>query len=77
MTILDAGFSIERLTLPNEDAAEHRRLYDEWMAAYPCRGPIERGFVQQAVVALMEKCRIERSPHHGADRAGADGRPGL
>jgi len=60
MTIPYAGFSIERLTLPNEDAAEHRRLYDEWMAAYPCRGPIERGFVQHAVVALLEKDRIER-----------------
>jgi hypothetical protein len=55
----DEGFSIERLTLPNEDAAGHRRLYDAWMAAYPCRGPIERGFVQQAVVARIEKGRIE------------------
>ena len=60
MTLPYAGFSIERLTLPNEDAAAHRRLYDEWMAAYPCRGPIERGFAEQAVVALLEKRRIER-----------------
>jgi len=53
-------FDRVRLTLPNEDAAEHRRLYDEWMAAYPCRGPIERGFAEQAVVALLDKRRIER-----------------
>jgi hypothetical protein len=30
------------------------------MAAYPCRGPIERGYIQHAVVALLEKDRIER-----------------
>jgi hypothetical protein len=55
----DKDFSIERLTLPNEDAAGYRRLYDAWMAAYPCQRPIERGFVQQAVVALIEKGRTE------------------
>jgi hypothetical protein len=60
MTVPYAGFSIEGLTLPNEDGAAHRRLYDTWMAAYPYSGPIERGFVQQAVVALIEKRRIER-----------------
>jgi hypothetical protein len=60
MTIPYSGFSIENLTLPHEDAAGHRRLYDEWMAAYPSRGPIDRGYAQHAVVALLEKNRIER-----------------
>ena len=60
MTLLNTSFYIERLTLPHEDAAAHRRLYEEWMAAYPCRGPIERGYIHQAVVALLEMDRIER-----------------
>jgi hypothetical protein len=60
MMISDSGFSIETLTLPHEDPAEHRRLYNEWITAYPSRDPIERGFVRQAVVAQMEKRRLER-----------------
>jgi hypothetical protein len=60
MTVAHTGFSLETLTLPHEDSAEHRRLHDEWMTAYPCRGPIERGFLQQAVVARIEKRRVER-----------------
>ncbi len=57
----DEGFSIERLALTDEDAAEYRRLYSEWMTAYPCRGPIERGFLQQAVAAELEKRRLGRT----------------
>jgi hypothetical protein len=60
MTLCDPGFSIERLTLPHEDAAENRRFYDYWIAAFPSRDPIVRGFVQQAVVAQLEKRRLER-----------------
>ena len=30
------------------------------MTAYPCTGPIERGFLEQAIVAQMEKRRLER-----------------
>jgi len=60
MTLSDPGFSIETLTLPHEDLAEHRRLYNQWITAYPCSNPIVRGFVQQAVVAQMEKRRLER-----------------
>jgi len=60
MTLPDAGFSIETLTLPHEDAAENRRFYNQWIAAYPSRDPIVRGFVRQAVVAQLEKRRLER-----------------
>src|SRR5580692_10239347 len=60
MTISTLGFSIEALTLPNEDPSEPRRLYNEWISAYPGSDPIEQGFIQQAVVALIEKRRIER-----------------
>ena len=55
-------------------AAEHRRLYNEWIAAYPSRDPIERGFVQQAVVAQLEKRRLERSPRGRCGPSGY-GRP--
>jgi hypothetical protein len=55
-----SGFSIETLTLPHEDPAEHRQLYDQWMAAYPAATPIEQGLIDQAVTALIEKRRIER-----------------
>ena len=77
MTVSDSGFSIETLTLPHEDSAEHRRLYNEWMTAYPCSDPIERGFVQQAIVAQMEKRRLERVRAARSDRSGADGRAVL
>jgi len=60
MTLSDPGFSIETLTLPHEDAAENRRFYNQWIAAYLSRDPIVRGFVQQAVVAQLEKRRLER-----------------
>jgi hypothetical protein len=60
MTLTDPGFSIEGLTLPHEDAAQSRRFYDHWIAAFPSRDPIVRGFVQQAVVAQLEKRRLER-----------------
>ena len=46
--------------MPHEDAAENRRFYNQWIAAYPSRDPIVRGFVQQAVLAQLEKRRIER-----------------
>ena len=68
MTPSDPGFSIEGLTLPHEDPAEHRQLYDQWITAYPCRDPIERGFVQQAVVAQMEKRRWSGSARPCAER---------
>ena len=60
MTIFPLGFSIDALALPHEDPSEPRRLYSEWMSAYPGSGPIEQGLIQQAVVALIEKRRIER-----------------
>ena len=57
----DPSFSLETLTLPHEDPAEHRRLENEWMTAYPCSGPIEKGFLRQAMVAELEKRRMERA----------------
>jgi hypothetical protein len=60
MTVNDSGFSIEKLTLPHEDPAKGRQIGDEWTTAYPCTNPIERGFVRQAIVAQMEKRRMER-----------------
>ncbi len=46
--------------MPHEDAAENRRFYERWVAAFPSRDPIVRGFIQQAVVAQLEKRRLER-----------------
>jgi hypothetical protein len=61
MTIPSSGFSIETPTLlPHEDPAAYRRLHEEWTTAYPCRDPIERGYIEQALLALIEKRRIER-----------------
>ena len=60
MTASDSGFSLETLALPHEDPAEHRQLVNEWQTAYPCTGPIERGFLEQAVMAQMEKRRLAR-----------------
>ena len=60
MTVSPAGVSIETLTLPHEDPLEHRLLLDEWLTAYPCCSPIERGFLDQAVGALIEMRRIAR-----------------
>ena len=57
----DPSFSLETLTLPHEDPAEHRRIENEWMTAYPCGSPIEKGFLRQAMVAEMEKRRVERA----------------
>jgi len=61
MTVSHLDFSIETLTLPHEDPLEPARLFSEWMAAYPCSIPIERGLIHQAAVALMEKRGIERA----------------
>ena len=57
---LSSDFSVDTLTLAHEDLAANRRLHDEFMTAYPCRCPIERGFLQQAFAALIEKRRSER-----------------
>jgi hypothetical protein len=61
MTVSASSFSIETLTLPHEDLDRNRQLYEEWLAAYPCRGPIEQAYIDQAVNALIETRRIERS----------------
>ena len=60
MTTSPLGFSIDALTLPNEDPSEHRRLYNEWMSAYPNSDPIVQGLILQAVMALIETRRVER-----------------
>jgi hypothetical protein len=60
MTVSSSGFSVEALTLAHEDLAENRRLYNEWVTAYPCTDPIERGYLEQAFTALIEKRRLER-----------------
>ena len=57
----DASFSLETLTLPHEDPANLRRIENEWMTAYPCSSPIERGYLRQAMVAELEKRRVERA----------------
>ena len=51
MTVSPSAFSIESLTLPHEDPGEHRRIYDQWMTAYPGGDPIEQGYIDQAVTA--------------------------
>ena len=61
MTVSASGFSVETLTLPHEDLARNRRLYEEWIVAHPYPSPIEQGYIDQAVAALIEKRRIERS----------------
>jgi len=60
MTIPDPSFSVEMLTLPNEDPREHAQLFQEWMAAYSDPSPIEAGLIAQAVFALMELRRLAR-----------------
>ena len=60
MTLSPSDFSIETLTLPHEDPLEHQRHMNEWTTAHSTRSPIEQGLIQQAVVALLEKRRIER-----------------
>ena len=61
MTESNSDVSIEALTLPHEDPLENSRLYSEWTTGYPCSSPIERGLIHQAVVALIEKRRLERA----------------
>ncbi len=60
MTVSSSGFSVEALTLAHEDLAENRRLYNEWVTAYPCTDPVERSFLEQVFTALIEKCRLQR-----------------
>ena len=60
MTVFSTGFSVEALTLAHEDLAGNQQLYNEWMTAYPCQDPIERGFIEQAFTALIEKRRSGR-----------------
>jgi hypothetical protein len=59
MTVSAPGF-IAMLTLPHEDPLEHAQLWNDWTTAYPNRSPIEQGYIEQAVTALIEKRRIER-----------------
>ena len=61
MTVSPLGLSLESLTLPLENLAEHERIYNRFMTAYPGADPIEQGYIDQAVAALIEKRRIERS----------------
>ena len=58
MILSYSGFSVEALTLAHEDPTEHRRLYNDWMAAYPYGDPIEQAYIDQAVAALIEKRRL-------------------
>jgi hypothetical protein len=59
MTVPDPGF-IESLTLPHEDVREHAQLVREWTTAYPNPSPIERGWITQALLALIELRRLAR-----------------
>jgi hypothetical protein len=52
---------LETLALPHEDPADLRRIENEWMTAYPCGSLIERGYLRQAMVADLEKRRVERA----------------
>jgi hypothetical protein len=58
MTVCNTDFSIEAYTLPDEDPAGHRQLYNQWMTAYPGADPIEQGYIQQAVLAQIELRRV-------------------
>ena len=60
MTVPDARFSIEALTLPHEDPCAPAQIVHEWATAYPDPDPIEQGYIDQAITALIEKRRIER-----------------
>jgi hypothetical protein len=61
MTVSPLGLSLESLTLPLEDLGEHQRIYNALMAAYPRGDSFDQGYIDQAVAALIEKRRIERS----------------
>src|SRR5271156_3569558 len=61
MTVSPLGLSLESLTLSLENLAEHERIYNRFTTAYPGADPIEQGYIDQAVAALIEKRRIERS----------------
>src|SRR5271165_7052141 len=61
MTVSPLGLSLESLTLSLENLAENERIYSRFMTAYPGADPIEQGYIDQAVAALIEKRRIERS----------------
>jgi hypothetical protein len=60
MTLPASDVFLETLTLPHEDPGAARRLLDEWLTAYPDPTPIERGYIEQAVTALVEKRRLAR-----------------
>ena len=55
-----SDFPLEMLALPCDDSDEHRRLFDAWMSAYPDCTPAERGYIEQAVTASIEKRRLMR-----------------
>jgi hypothetical protein len=58
--VTNPGLPIEANALPDDDALEHRRLYNEWKSAYPNSDPIVQGLILQAVLALVEIRRLER-----------------
>jgi len=60
MTVPLESFSIETLTLPHEDPREHAQLMQEWTTAFPDPNPVERGWIEQAVRALIELRRLAR-----------------
>jgi hypothetical protein len=60
MTLLEDNTLVDSLSLPYEDRREHALLLHEWLTAFPGAAPIERGYIEQAVTALIEKRRLAR-----------------
>ena len=56
----DLSDSAQTPTVPLDDPGERERLLSEWMAAYPGSDPIARGYIDQAVDALIDRRRLER-----------------
>jgi hypothetical protein len=53
MTLPLESDSRETLTLPTEVPREHAALLQEWTTAFPDPNPVERGWIEQAVRALI------------------------
>jgi hypothetical protein len=61
MTVPYPSFSLEPpVPLNREDAREHALLLHEWLMAYPECTPLERGYIEQIVNALIELRRLAR-----------------
>jgi hypothetical protein len=60
MTLLESNTLIDSLALPYEDRRAHALLLHEWLTAFPGATPVERGYIEQAVSALIEKRRLAR-----------------